>query len=722
MFENAKWILPEKSHGNAPVIYRRIIKPAKSIKSATLNVTACGVYEAFIDGVKTGKNVLAPGFTVYPKHHLYQAYDVTKLLASESELTVSVAAGWYAGGIARKHFPLENGFSLIAELDIIYSDGEKESIVTSDDGTWLCGTGKILDADIYNGEVYDARITPVLDGKVCEHKLGKSQLTLQEGEDVVEHDVFAPIAKIITPVGETVIDFGCNITGYPFFEKLHAKEGEVVDLSFAEVLDKDGNFYNANYRKAACRFSYTCRDGVQSFKPHHTYYGFRYVRVNSFPENAEPLDILRATDVYSDINRRGSFECGVELVNKLFGNVIRGQKGNFLDLPTDCPQRDERLGWTGDAQVFCKTAMFNFGVEKFFTKWLHDMIADQAPDGEIGHTVPDIGWGYGAAAWSDAVTIIPWTMYVMYGNKDILREMLPAMRKYVDGLHAFGSDTYLLKGKEQPYGDWLGLDDPSGKTHVGATDKEYIGAVFFSYSALLTAKAMEAVGEDGSEYFELHDKIVDAIRREYDYKTYNTQTACVLALHFGIATDENRAEIAAKLAELIHERGDSLTTGFVGTPYLLHALSENGYTDLAYTLLLRKDYPSWLYPVTKGATTIWEHWDGVRPDGSMWDVGMNSYNHYAYGSVADWMYGVVCGIVPCEDENAGFAKIKLAPNPDKRLGYAKASYMTKYGKLVSEWKYENDKVVYRSEIPEGMTAELTIDGKSELLTGGTYER
>lgn len=718
MFENANWIKSEKDYGNTPRLFFCDLDVIMPLKKATLYISACGVYEAFVGGVKVGKNVLAPGFTSFCKHLLYQTYDITPLVAESNYLTVSVASGWYAGEIARKHFPEERNYALIAQIDLEFAGGLKKTIVT--DNSWKCGTGNITYSDIYNGEHYDARIKPVTADNVIIADFDKSQLCKQDGEDIVEHDIFKPIEIITTPKGETVVDFGINLTGYPFFDGINAKEGEMVDLSFAEVLDKDGNFYNENYRDALSDFKYICRDGVQSYKPHHTFYGFRYARVNAFPQGADVMS-LRAVDVFSNIKRSGDFSCGVELVNKLFENIIRGQKGNFLDVPTDCPQRNERLGWTGDAQVFCKTAAFNFNVAKFFKKWLVDLRCDQAEDGEVAHTVPHIGWGFGAAAWSEAIAIIPWTMYVMYGDTSYLRDMLPALINYVEYLRRSGDSEFLLIGKNQPYGDWLGLDDPSGKTHVGATDREYIAAVFYSYAVILLAKYLTVLGKDASEYYALYDNIIKSIRERYT--SFTTQTACVLALKFGICTNENKKEIAKQLVDLIHERNDSLTTGFVGTPYLLHALSENGYADVAYSLLLKTDYPSWLYPVTKGATTIWEHWDGIRPDGSMWDKGMNSFNHYAYGSVADWMYGVVCGIKPCEEAHGvGFSKVELAPIPDKRLGHARASYETKYGRLVSEWKYENDGFVYRFEIPDGITAKITLNGKTEVVGGGVYER
>lgn len=688
--------MPTEDFGGAQVIYTYAFAPKGEIRTAVLNVTVCGVYNAYIDGVKLGENVLAPGYTSFYKHHLYQTYDITERLSDKSVLTFEVGKGWYGSRVTHNAFDHSNDLALIAQLDVEYENGECETVVS--DGIWQCGRGKVTFSDIYDGECCDGRIIPKLDSAVRCVDIPKAQLCPQDGELIIEHDVFKP-SVIITPRGECVLDFGENITGYPFFENFSAVSGELVKLSFGEVLDSDGNFYNANYRSAKCLFEYICRDGKNSYKPSHTFFGFRYARVDSLPKGVSPESIW-ATDVYSDMKRIGSFECALPLVNRLFNNVIRGQKDNFLDIPTDCPQRDEREGWTGDAQVFAKAAAYNFSVDKFFAKWLCDMRLDQLENGDITRIVPDVGWGGGAAAWSDAVTIIPWTMYVMYGDKKLIADMLPAMKKYVEYLRHAGESECLLTGVEQPFGDWLGLDrNGAGDSYVGATDKEFIGAAFYAHSTLLLAKSMEALGLDAGEYFALHNRIVEAIKETYT--AYDTQTYCVLALHFGLCKDKKT--VAEKLVSLIHEHGDSLTTGFVGTPYLLHALSDNGYTELAYTLLLRTEYPSWLYPVTLGATTIWEHWDGIKPDGTMWSTDMNSFNHYAYGAVADWLYSVVCGIRPVESpDGVGFAKVIIDPKPDKRLGSARAELDTPHGKIISAWRFEGDEVKYEISVPDNV--------------------
>jgi len=716
MFENSKWICGEKDYGNAPRVYFRDLNIIYPLKRAVLHVTAGGIYNVFVGKDKAGDTVFTPGWTVYDKHHMYQSYDITDLVAESDFLYISVASGWYAGRIKRnlpqKQFPLN--FALIAQIDLEFAGGLRQTIVS--DESWTVGTGNILESDIYDGEVYDANIKPAYEDAVKVLDGDKKQLSTQIGEYVVEHDVFEPKAVFTTPKGETVVDFGVNLTGYPFFEGLYARSGEKVDLSFAEVLDKDGNFYNANYRTAKCQFTYICRDGQQDYKPHHTFYGFRYVRINSFPEGADP-SILRAVDVYSEIDRTGYFDCGNKEVNQLFENTIRGQKGNFLDIPTDCPQRDERLGWTGDAQVFCKTAMYNFNVNEFFGKWIYDMTLDQYDNGGIPNMIPN-AFGGVSSAWADAICIIPWTMYEMYGNTDILHLAVPAMKKWIGYMRNFGDNEYMYVG-DNSFGDWLGLDASEG-SYDGATDKSFLSDAFYAYSTSILAKAMEVIGEDNGEYLTLYDNIVKEFRKVYGSYT-ETQTACVIQLHFGLCDDKKA--VTEKLAKLIRNNGTALTTGFVGTPYLLHALSANGETELVYDLLLRREYPSWLYPVTVGATTIWEHWDGMKPDGSMWSTDMNSFNHYAYGAVCDWMYGVVCGIKPRSGKDeAGFRVFDICPVPDRRLGYARAEYNSAHGKIVSAWKYEGDKVVYEFVIPEGTTALVTVNGKSEMLTSGKYVR
>lgn len=716
MLKSSNWIRSKKDYGDTPRVYFKDLNIIYPLKRAVLHVTAGGVYEVFVGNDRAGDVVLTPGWTNYKKHHMYQSYDITDLVAESDFLYITVASGWYAGRIKRGLPEKQQrcDYGLIARIDLEFAGGLTKTIVT--DESWLCGTGNILASDIYDGEVYDARIKPTIEDEVEILDENKEQFSPQIGEYIVEHDVFEPKCVFTAPNGELIVDFGVNITGSPFFEGLDAEEGEVIDLSFGEILDKDGNFYNTNYRTAKCLFNYTCKKGVQSYKPHHTFYGFRYVRINSFPKNASP-SILRAVDVYSDIARTGYFECGNPEVNQLFENTIRGQKDNFLDIPTDCPQRDERLGWTGDAQVFCRTAAYNFNVNEFFNKWIYDMTLEQYPNGGIPNMVPNAFGGI-SSAWADSVCIVPWTIYEMYGNTDILKLAVPAMKKWVDYMRAFGDNECLYEG-DSCLGDWLALDGGEGEEgKFGGTDRNFISSAFYAYSTQLLVKSINAIGEDSSEYADLYGKIRAAFAEKYgDY--LETQTACVLQLHFGLCDDRKTA--VEKLARLIRDNGTALSTGFVGTPYLLHVLSENGEASLAYDLLLRREYPSWLYPVTVGATTIWEHWDGMKPDGSMWSDEMNSFNHYAYGSVCDWLYGAVCGIKPrCGKDEAGFKVFDIAPIPDKRLGYARAKLESASGEIISEWMYDGDKVKYHIVVPEGTTAYVTIDGRTERFFGGSY--
>lgn len=531
----------------------------------------------------------------------------------------------------------------------------------------------------------------------------------QQGEKITEHEYVKAARCFTAPNGEVVVDFGQEVTGYIQFT-LDAKAGEKVEISHGEVLDKDGNFYNANYRSAKSKIYYTCCDGVQTYKPKMTFFGFRYIRLDQFP-GTPCADQFYAVAVHSDMKRTGRLRSSNPLLNQLFSNIIWGQKGNFLDVPTDCPQRDERMGWTGDAQAFVKTASYNFDVDRFFTKWLADMAADQRPDGSIGHVVPTLYVGSGSAAWDDAAAICPWQIYLTYGDKEILRQQFDCMKKYIGFITNSTKDPYLWTGGEH-YEDWLGLDAPVG-SYKGSSRADFIASAFYAYSTSLVVKAGRVLGEDISEYERLYQGIVDTFRKTFT--DYRTQTEHVLAVHFGLAEDPQKT--ADALAEMIKACGSKLQTGFVGTPYLLHVLSGYGHTELAYTLLLRTEYPSWLYPVTKGATTVWEHWDGIMENGDFWSTDMNSFNHYAYGAVADWVYEAAAGIQTVEDA-PGFARVKIAPQPDSRLDWLEASIETRKGTVRSLWKQEEGRIRY--EITTPSPAEIVIAGKTMEVEAGDY--
>ena len=704
---NAQWIGLAQSMGDVVPQFEKRFTLEKDVHSAMLRITAMGVYEARINGARVGDFILAPGFTSYETRVQVQTYDVKPLLAGDNCLSVRVAGGWCRNFLDLSHgqYPGEET-ALIAELTVIYADGTEKTVVT--DATWQVRESAIRKSEIYDGEVYDARVedTPAAPVRVLEK--AQDCLIPQEGEKVVEHERVAPVRQFVTPRGERVIDFGQEVTGYVELS-VQAKAGDRIELSHAEMLDKDGNFYNENYRAAKAKLVYICRDGAQTYKPVLTFYGFRYIRLDAFPGEAQ-LSQFCAVVVHSDLRRTGYIRCGEEGINRLMRNVIWGQKGNFLDVPTDCPQRNERLGWTGDAQVFCKTASYNYDVERFFAKWLRDMAADQKPDGRIPHVIPEVkGIGAGSAAWDDAAVICPWQMYMTYGNDAILRQQLDCMKKYVDFITNTTQDPFLWTGGHH-YGDWLGLDAPSG-SYKGSSREELIASAYYAYSTQLLCRVGRVLDEDMSEYERLYENIVKAFRARFP--EYRTQTEMAVAVQFRLAEDLQKT--ADQLAQRVRDDGMKLQTGFVGTPYILHALSDYGHADVAYSLLLRREYPSWLYAVGKGATTIWEHWDGVMEDGGFWSADMNSFNHYAYGAVADWVYENAAGITPTEP---GFARVRIAPQPDRRLGWLEASIDTRCGRVRSSWRYEEDKI--RFEIDTPVEAEVVIGGESRSVPAGSY--
>ena len=531
--------------------------------------------------------------------------------------------------------------------------------------------------------------------------------------EIHEQERISPSDIFTTPAGETVVDFGQELTGYVELS-VDAKCGDVIALSHAEVMDRDGNFYTENYRTAKAKLHYTCRDGRQTWHPHFTFFGFRYIRIDAFPGGAALAkpENFTAIVVHSEMKRTGHLSCSDPLLNQLFSNIIWGQKGNFVDVPTDCPQRDERLGWTGDAQVFVRTACMNYDVEQFFTKWLADMAADQRDDGCVGHVIPDLLQSpYGSAAWGDAAVICPWEVYLAYGNPQILKNQFDCMKGWIDYITGSTKTPYLWTGGTH-YGDWLGLDAPSG-SYKGSTREDFIASAFYAHSTELLIKAGHVLGKDMADYEALYEKIIAAFRAAFP--TYGTQSECVLAAHFHLT--EHPQSAADQLAKMVKEAGNQLQTGFVGTPYLLHVLSDYGYAELAYTLLLRKEYPSWLYPVTKGATTIWEHWDGIMEDGGFWSADMNSFNHYAYGSVADWVYQKAAGIHTAEDAPS-YAFIRFAPVPDVRLSWLTASLQTRHGLVESGWRQEDGK--WRYEITTPVDAEICIDKNTQKVAAGHY--
>ena len=716
MLERSEWIKSCEKNLRGGTVFLKEFRCDKPVRKAVLEITALGVYEAKLNGGRVGDFILAPGWTSYAHRLQVQSYDVTDLIKAENSLEVTVGQGWRAVSNRRgsSDFLGHRDTALIAELTVFYADGSEESIVT--DGSWTARESKLRYTHIYNGDIYDATFKA---GKarhcICVD-LERDFLIPQEGEKITEHERISAMQITETPAGETVIDFGQNITGYVEF-KIKGVPGAQATVSHGETLDRDGNFYNANYRSARAQIKFTCDGEEHTYKSALTFFGFRYIRLENWPDEIKKENFT-AVVVHSDIRRTGYFECSDEAVNRLFKNIIWGQKGNFLDVPTDCPQRDERLGWTGDAQVFVRTASLNFDVERFFKKWLRDLAADQGRDGCVPHVIPNIFDDMGgSSAWSDAAVICPWEIYRTYGDKAVLEAQFGSMKAWIDWMRERSENGRRSGGSH--FGDWLGLDSPEG-SYKGATPEDLIATAYYKYSTELFIKAAHALGRDVAEYENIPAEAAKAFRREYmeNGRVKNaTQTACVLALYFDITDD--RAATAGQLNELI-ERAGHLETGFVGTPYLLHALSENGYKKTAYDLLLRREYPSWLYPISKGATTVWEHWDGIKPDGTMWSADMNSFNHYAYGAVADWMYGAAAGI-NADPERPGFEHIIFRPVTDERLNFVRASTDTRRGTVKSEWRRENGGIRYIFTVPEGSTASVIIGEETHDVGAGVHE-
>ncbi|MBQ8161561.1 MAG: family 78 glycoside hydrolase catalytic domain [Clostridia bacterium] len=712
---NSSFITVSRDTGDTAPVFRCRFGATKPVASACLEITALGVYDARLNGQKVGEFVLAPGWTSYDHRLQEQSYDVTQLLKESNELLVTVGRGWFRSPIPGwmdsedKQRRLHQPCGLIAALRIEYGDGTGEVIRT--DNGWDWAESPVRFSEIYDGETYDASFVPVSFEPAVPLEWSKDILIPQEGEEIRETERISARRIFQTPAGDTVVDFGQEVTGYVEFSA-DARQGDRVLFDHAEVLDADGNFYNANYRSAKARVEYTCREGRQTWHPGLTFFGFRYIRLLSFPGTPKKEDFT-AIVVHSSLQRTGWLKSGNPELNQLVSNIAWGQRGNFLDVPTDCPQRDERLGWTGDAQAFVRTASYLFDVEKFFRKWLHDMAADQYASGEIGQVIPDVmpQRDSSSAAWGDAATICPWQIYETYGDRAVLQDQFECMRRWVDYITSVTKTENMWTGHFH-FGDWLGLDAPEG-SYKGSTREDFIATAFYAHSTSLVIRAGKLLGKDVAGYEALYGRIVSAFRKAFP--EYLTQTEHVLAAHFHLAVDPKKT--ADALADMVRRDGTQLKTGFVGTPYLLHVLTDYGHADLAWDLMLRREYPGWLYPVTMGATTVWEHWDGMKADGSFWSTDMNSFNHYAYGAVADWLFEKAAGICH-DDEHPGFNELIYAPHPDRRLGFLQTRLDTRHGTIRAQWTCGQDGIRYELTTP--VRTRVILGGKETLVEKGTY--
>lgn len=687
----------------------------KDRQKAVLKITALGLYYAEINGIRVGDCYLTPGWTSYNKTLQVQEYDITKLIKEgENVITVTVNEGWYCGGLTwlKKRNNYGQQPAVCAELVC-----GNLSIRTEE--SWTARESHIRESGIYDGETtdYTADLKPL---KVCEVEYDKSALVPQICEPVREIEQLKVKEIIITPNGDKIYDFGQNIAGAVEIRTPENFDGTLT-LKFAEILIK-GEFYTDNLRGAKATDKFTVK-GARVLRPEFTFHGFRYLKI----EGGEiPQENITAVVMHTDMRKTGVLETSNSRFNRLISNIVWGQRGNFVDIPTDCPQRDERLGWTGDINAFCNTASFNYDIRSFMKKWLNDLRNDQKDTGEIPHVAPDVlGDKFTDAMWCDVITMAPWNLYQTYGDISFLKDNYSAMKKFISAREQTMKDGIVCNGHE--FGDWLALDQErtSYETFIGRTDIYYLTNVFQVNSLKIVYETAKLLGESKDEelYKAKYEKQLKRVQEEYftagGRLCFDTVTAQVLALYFDIVPEEHRKTLAEALNENVKVHNYTLCTGFIGTTYLTFALADNGYMDTAQKVLMNNGYPGWLYEVDMGATTVWERWNSLMPDGTPNPDGMNSYNHYAYGSVMEFVVKRIAGLQPTA---AGYKKIKIAPNPCKGLAEIKAEYDSASGKIVSGYKQKDGKITFFAEIPEGVEAEIILpDEKPLTVKSGKYE-
>jgi len=734
LFSSALWIASPIVGGAAtapPVPFlRKVFNLEQPVKSARLAITALGLYECEINGQQVGDEIFAPGWTEYRKRVQYQVYDVAGYLrAGENVIGAILGDGWYCGYLGwgpRQHYG--DRPRLLAQLEIVLENGT--TVTVASDGSWKTSTGPILEADFLMGESYDARLElgnwsqPGYDDTRWQPVL----LSPPEALPELTPRLGPPVRRLgeIKPVKESsreawnahrTFDLGQNFSGRVRIT-VQAKAGTTLRLRFAEILSPDGNLYTDNLREARCTDYYTCKGGEpETWESHFTFHGFRYVEVRGLSSQ----DLLEVTGIvlYSDTPSTGSFRCSHDLLNQLQHNIVWGQKSNFLEVPTDCPQRNERLGWTGDAQVFIRTAAFNMDVQGFFHKWIQDIRDSQRPQGGIPSVIPATWTGAGSGedggpAWADATVICPWTIYLCYADRSILEDHYDSMKRFMDFLREHRCQGLIRNHPDKnchSYGDWLALDG-GGKTE-GITPSDLIGTAFYAHDAGLMAKIAEILGrhDDAKKYQQLRSEIVEAFRRRFitpdGLVASGTQTAYVLALHFDLIDNATRATTVRELVRHVERKDFHLATGFVGTPYILDVLENAGHLDVAYKLLEQETFPSWLFPVKNGATTIWERWDGWTPEKGFQDKGMNSFNHYAYGAVGAWMYRTVAGL-ELDPADPGYHHVIFRPRPGGTITWAEASLKTKRGLASIHWELKAGELCIDVTVPEGSRGTLSL--------------
>ena len=701
---HAKWICPENAAEFAPVLTRSF-SSSKAVSSARLYMVGLGLYSAVLNGLPVSNEVLAPGFWYYEKEAPYQTYDITNLIHEHNTIEVTLGNGWYKGRFGLEHTPYSDQYSMLAELHISYSDGT-EQVVCSDE-QWMWKESDIGANGIYDGEILDRLSHSGQDMTLFPVSVVAPPLSTVErlNPPVVEMLTLPVIEVLHTPAGETVLDFGQNHTGLLRFHA-HLPAGARVHFDFGEVLQQ-GNFYNENYRSALGGFTYYSDGRIETVCQQFTFYGFRYVRVTGWPGEINPSD-FDSPVLHTAMDRTGWLTTGHKNLNRLYENTLWGQRSNFLSIPTDCPQRDERLAWTGDAQVFTPTACYNMDCRAFYRSFLHLLALDQADhDGSIATCLPRSPGFISCAIWSDASALIPETMHRFSSSVDEIAPYYPMMKAWVDYV-ACRANNYLYD--EEQLGDWLALDGATPQSFKGSTDDTYLGSVYFMNSTRITAKFARLLGyeHEADHYQELADNIRDSIMNHYftpaGRLSVDTQAAFITAFKFGLWIDKE--VLVKQFMRRMKLDGFQIRCGFAGAPLMCSVLAEHGMETLACDLLLNRDFPGWMYCVESGATTVWERWNSLLPDGTCSGTGMNSFNHYAYGSVMEFVYAYLAGLRPGEQ---GFRVASISPQPDIRIGYVNCSFDSPSGKYVSNWEIcEDGMIKIHIEVPFGCSALVTL--------------
>ncbi len=702
---------------------RREFDVRSAVSRARLYVTALGVYDVQVNGTAAADHVLAPGWTSYHHRLRYQTLDVTSLLREgRNAVGVMLGDGWYRGRLGYgggQRNVYGDRLALLAQLEIDYADGSTERVVT--DGSWRVTTGPLLASDLYDGETYDARLdcpgwsSPGYDDgawlgvRTMDRDL--RTLVAPTGPPVRRVEEVAPVAITTPPSGHTIVDFGQNLVRRVRFT-VQGAAGQTITLRHAEVL-QDGELYTRPLRTALATNSYTLRGGApETWEPCFTFHGFRYVEIQGWPGELHPQDLV-AVVCHSDLERRGWFECSDPLLNRLHENVVWSMRGNFLDLPTDCPQRDERLGWTGDIQVFAPTACFLYDVAGFLSSWLADLAAEQDEDGVVPYYVPNLAPLPlpPTTAWGDAAVIVPWVLYERYGDAGIFEAQFDSMRAWVDHIAGIAGERRLWDRGFQ-YGDWLDPSAPPDRPGAARTSPDVVATAYFARSAELLGNAAEVLGRtsEAERYHRLAGEVRAAFAREYvtpaGRVTSDATTAYSLAIQFGLLPDPEQRRVAGeRLAALARASGFRVSTGFVGTPLICDALCSVGAYDVAFHLLTQTACPSWLYPVTMGATTIWERWDSMLPDGTVNPGEMTSFNHYALGAIADWLHRTVAGLATGAP---AYRRLSIRPHPGGGLSYARASHRTPYGLAEAGWRIADGQIEVAVSVPPNTTADVVL--------------